>query len=561
MDEELEQIFLDELAALDRMRITYSGTYPNTPLSRDDPDVRRLLEGLAMFTARTRVAGERALHKNVLRIFRQHFAHLLGPAPAMGMVRAKPTSRFVDPAVLPADSEILFVEPGERGGNDRIFRFRTLGDLRILPLELVSLTPRPLADKGWRFIFQFRWTTGYAMKMDVGDLHLHINHLDDLASSLTISHALETYKRGSCIVFDQMASEDTEGTPCTITFGAPKRRDSLRRGEHPFRDIRNVLRFPGQQLYMNIHGITLPKAVETFSVCLDVKPGFPVELRPMQDGFELFAIPIINERLDMADPIEHDGTKERYPVLHPDVTAKFVPIDIFGVYRITDKGLDPIEPAVISTRPKSSGDSNPVRPTYDVTYEGINQRRMAFVSAAIQNAFLKPVDLAVEATWHQPAVDTLSLDNIRVAPATRHFSGLEWSHSGPLCPHIESEIQEDDQELLELLSIKHQRALQKEHVQCLLRAVGAGRGSTYEKFMNAMLDLEVERKPAAKSATGFKYVYKFKFGELGPTEIPKFEVYCHRLYDLIAAWCSEHVVELIGYVVDGRATVHVKEKS
>lgn len=201
-----------------------------------------------------------------------------------------------------------------------------------------------------------------------------------------------------------------------------------------------------------------------------------------------------------------------------------------------------------------------------MTYEGLDRHRKAFVSAAIQNAFLKPVDLAVEASWHQPSVDALSLDNIRVAPAGRHFSGLDWLRCGHLCPHIESEIQEDDQELLELLSIKHQRVLQKEHIQCLLRAIGAADGSSYEKFFRAMQDVEVERKPAAKSATGFKYVYKIKFGELGPTEIPKFEVYCNRLYDLLAAWCSEQVVELIGEVVGGRATVRVpatpgKEKS
>lgn len=559
MDEELEQIFLDELAALDRLRITYSGTYPNTPLSRDDPDVRRMLEGMAMFTARTRVAGERALHNNVLRIFRQHLAYLLGPAPAMGMVRAKPTSRFVDPSTLPADSEVVFIEPGEKGANDRIFRFRTLNDLRILPLELVSVIPLRLSDKGWRFVFQFRWTTRHAMMMDVGDLHLHINHLDDLASSLTISHALETHIRGACVLFDQVAREDSVGMPCRISFGVPHQRDSLRRGEHPLRDVRNALRFPRQQLFMNIHGIKLPKAVEAFSVCLDVKPGFPNELRPMQDGFELFAVPVINERVDMSDPIEHDGTKERHIIVHPDVTAKFVPVDIFGVYRMTDKGLDPIEPAVVSTHPKDA--SGTTRPAYDVTYEGMDDERHGFVAVNIPNAFLKPVDVAVEAVWHQPSVEALSLDNIRVAPANRHVSGLEWSHSGQLCPHLESEIQEDDQALLELLSIKHQRVLEKEHIACLLRAVGAGRGSPYEKFLNAMLEVDVERKPAAKSATGFKYVYKFKFDELGPTEIPKFEVYCQRLYDLLAAWCSEEVVELIGYVISGRATVHVKEKA
>ena len=186
MDDEIEKIFLDELAALDRFRISYTGTFPNTPLSREDPDVRRLLEGMAMFTARTRVASARSLHRNVLRMFRQHFSHIVGPVPAMGMLRAQPTPRFVDAAMLPSGSEVMLVEPGVKGADDRLFRFRTAGELRILPLELYSVGPLRLPDKTIRLVLEFRWTTRHAMMMDVGDLHLHINHLDDVASSLTV---------------------------------------------------------------------------------------------------------------------------------------------------------------------------------------------------------------------------------------------------------------------------------------------------------------------------------------------------------------------------------------
>jgi len=561
MDDDVENAFLNELAAIDRFRITYTGTYPNTPLSREDPDVRRLLEGMAMFTARTRVAPARGMANNVLRLFRQHFAQLLGPAPTIGMLKTKPTTRFVDPASLPAGSEVLLVEPGSKGSDDRVFRFRTLGELRILPLELHSVVPLRLADRGFRFVLQFRWTTRHAMMMDIGDLNLHINHLDDLASSMTIAHALEKHLKSATVIFGQTVREDTQGTPCRVSFGAPKQRNELGRDDHPLRDVRNDLRFPRRHLYLNIHGISLPKAVETFAVCLDVGPGFPLELRPMQDGFELFAVPMINERIDMANPIEHDGTKERHPVLHPDVAGKFVPSDVWGVYRITDKGLDPIEPAVVSRGPGTSSDPATTRPTYDVTYEGNDQNRTAFVTLAIQGAFRKPVEVAVEATWHQPSVDSINLDDIRVALANRHLAGLEWSCCGPLSPHIESEIQDDDQELLELLSIKHQRTLEHEHLRCLLRALGAAEGSPYEKFSTAMQKIDVDRKPAPKSSTGFKYVYNIQFAELGPTEIPKFEMYCRRLFDLLSAWSTEEVVEIVAHVAGGRATVRIKEAS
>lgn len=559
MDEEVEKVFLDELAALDRFRISYTGTFPHTPLSREDPDVRRLLEGMALFTARTRVASARSLHRNVLRMFRQHFSHVIGPIPAMGMLRAQPSARFVDPAVLPSGSDVMLVEPGVRGADDRIFRFRTVGELRVLPLELHSVVPLRLPDQTKRLVLQFRWTTRHAMIMDLGDLHLHINHLDDLASSMTVLHALEKHIKAVSVVYGKTVREDTTGTPCRVSFGPlPQSRDALERGSYPMRDVRMALSFPRQHLYMHVHGLQLPHAVENFAVILDLEPSFPNDLRLNHDGFELFAVPIVNERIEMANPIEHDGTKEQHMVLHPDIGGKFVVSDIVGVYRVSDQGLDPLEPAVM---PAAGQRKKENRPTYDVTYEGQGARRNAFVMLDIPRAFDKPANVAIEALWHQPAVDTLRMNDVRVALGNRHLAGVQWSCSGTISPHGESAIEENDQDLLELLSIKNQRILGLDHIRCLLRAVGAADGSAYEKFTNAIQKATVEKKPAARSATGFKFIYHFALSELGPTEIPKLELYCRWLYELLAAWSTDEVIEIFARVAGDRATVHVEDSA
>jgi type VI secretion system protein ImpG len=405
-------------------------------------------------------------------------------------------------------------------------------------------------------VLQFQWTTRHAMKIDLGDLRLHINHLDDLASSLTVAHALEKHLKGASVVYGQTVREDTIGAPCRISFGGlPQSRDAMQRFSYPLRDVRMAFGFPRQNLFLHIHDLKLPSAVEKFSVCLDLLPSFPNDLRPNHDGFELFCVPIVNERIDMANPIEHDATKERHFVVHPDIGSGFVPSDVFGVYRAGASGLDPLEPAVL---PVTSGRSKNTRPTYDVTYEGQDAKRKAFVAVDIPGAFGKPVNLAVEASWHQPAVDNLRMDDVRVALGDRHLAGLEWYCSGGISPHGESVIEENDQDLLELLSIKNQRILDLEHIRCLLRAVGVVEGTRYEKFVAAMQSVTVQRKPAAKSSNGFKYLYHIDFSELGPTEIPKLEVYCRRLYDLLAAWCTEEVLELVAHVAGGRATVRVE---
>ena len=57
--DELQKAFLEEMHALDNFRMAYAAEHPSTPLDRDDPDVRRLMEAMAFFTARTRIVGLR----------------------------------------------------------------------------------------------------------------------------------------------------------------------------------------------------------------------------------------------------------------------------------------------------------------------------------------------------------------------------------------------------------------------------------------------------------------------------------------------------------------------
>lgn len=132
MDEALYASFLEELQALEKFRLGYTALHPAAPLDGEDADVRRLTEAMALFTARTRRAGQRALEKSTLRLFQQHFAYLLNPVPAMAMVRAEPDARFVDAAELPRGTPFL-LNPGEGGGppgRSRCARSRRCGCCR-----------------------------------------------------------------------------------------------------------------------------------------------------------------------------------------------------------------------------------------------------------------------------------------------------------------------------------------------------------------------------------------------------------------------------------------------
>ncbi len=106
IDEGLYKTFLEEMNALETFRIAYASLHPGVPLDREDPDVRRLIEAMALFSARTRLAGTRNITATGRRIFQQYFPFLLAPLPSMSILQAQPTRQLVETVFYPKGSEI-----------------------------------------------------------------------------------------------------------------------------------------------------------------------------------------------------------------------------------------------------------------------------------------------------------------------------------------------------------------------------------------------------------------------------------------------------------------------
>ncbi len=235
----------------------------------------------------------------------------------------------------------------------------------------------------------------HSRKDEVGEINLHVNHLDDLASSLMVMHAFKSHCRAVSVVFDaKRIDEETVGQPCKLGFGMPKgAREELVRLEHPLQLARSFVHYPRQELYLNVEGIRSPKSWQRFTILFDMKDTWPTELRLTPDAFNLHVVPMVNVRKDMADPIECDGKSERYPLHHPDVGARFVMQRLLAVYKMSDKdGLVPLEPGVVGTQ----------RESYEVVYDGRDEERRASLALNLPSAFEKPERVAVEALWYQP---------------------------------------------------------------------------------------------------------------------------------------------------------------
>ncbi|MEY4579530.1 MAG: hypothetical protein RL701_4233, partial [Pseudomonadota bacterium] len=186
-DEALYKAFLRELEAIEHFRVSYTGSRPAVPLGREDPDVQRLIEAMALFTARTRLTAERSVMRSALHLFQQHFPYLLNPLPATAMLQAVTSSRYVDASTIPKGSEVRVTATstqsvtsaraalGDGTLDGSTMTFRTMRALRVLPLSLMSVDMYRRSNKSYRLLIQVE---GAFFRNDtIGEINLYLDHL------------------------------------------------------------------------------------------------------------------------------------------------------------------------------------------------------------------------------------------------------------------------------------------------------------------------------------------------------------------------------------------------
>lgn len=534
-EDPLYKAFLGEMEALEKFRITYTGLHPSAPLNRDDPDVRRLIEALAMFTARTRRASERSLTISMMRVFRQHFPHLLSPMPAMAMLHAKTDSRFVDQVTVPRGSKVaLSPRDGELGSVTEL-SFRTLSNLRLLPVELDRVDIFRREEGGFRMLLRFE--SMHARPDSVEQINLYINHLNDFMSSLTVQHALKNHLRRAAISFDERVTEDTQGDTCQVNFGAPEVEPSqLQAFEHPLQRARSFLQFPQQEMFMNISVSGQAREEwRAFTLILDVAPSWPTELKLSPDTFQLHVTPIVNIAQQMSDPIECDGTKERYTLLHADAAGKYRMHSVLGVYRLDhDDGLIPLRPGVV-------GDE---RDAYEVEFEGKGDKRRGFVCLDFPAAFAEPFRVVADAFWHQPVLEEDSSIELDASLSDRYFDGVHWETLGAVLPGRDNHLNDRLESVLHLLSIKNQRFLGQQELLFLLDVLGVSQDRNFRDLVQEVQKVDIESKPYAKGNSGFKYTYRITYKPLDRSDVPLLDLFSRKLLEVLQVWSIEEVVEL-----------------
>jgi type VI secretion system protein ImpG len=528
-DDNLYKLFLEHMHELENFRMSYAAMHPATPLDREDPDVRRLTEAMAYFAARTHMAGIRNIVDFRRRIFQQFFSYLLTPLPAMGMIRPKLTGQFSEPVSLPKGSEIAL--SSETKGSAM---FRTLHDLRVLPISLVELKMLLLPNRGFRVLLSLR--APYSRSDDIGHLRFHINHLDDYQASLRVLHGLKKHMRKASVVFDEKVNEDTRGTPCEVSFGAPRDMDE-EEWPHPLQKERFFFHFPHQELFLTVQ---LPSQVRNwreFTIFFDLDSQWPRSMMLNQDVFQLFAVPIVNLNRAMAQPVASDGTRERYAIRHPEAEYKFHLHSVKGVYRVKDNSMVPMRAGILS------GGSGSYEIEESVDGTGVRRNWLAL---HFPEAFQEPQTIAIDALWMQPWFSEALGERLQADTFGRNIVGLNWELVGNIVPHAVNTFQAEMEGFLHLLTLRNKSALNLDDLLGMLQTLGSLHQGQFKRAYDLLTEVKVVETPLNKSGTPgtVKLVYHLHFKDFDASLMALVETFAAHVKNILDSWISEATVEV-----------------
>lgn len=536
IDEGLYKTFLEEMNALENFRIAYAALHPGISMDREDPDVRRLMEAMALFSARTRLAGARQIGAVNLRIFRQYFPYLLAPLPSMAVVQAVPSRQFVEPLFFPKGAEIA-VSP-ESGGTAI---FQTMDELRVFPVRLSRYQMMTLpSGRGFRLCLQLN--ASFARGEELGDVKFLINHLNNYEASQRVFYTLQRHLKRAFVVYDERVTETSSGAAASISFGASAGDDA----EHPLEKERQFFHFPWQGLFMKVE---IPQARRSWTectICLEIAPGWPRNLVLNQDVFQLFTVPVINRRKSTAQPITCDGTKEDYAIRHPETESGFELHSIQGVFEVAKEGMRFVKPGILSG-------SAPSYETEELTDSEGNRRHV--LKIYFPEAFEQPKTITTEALWFQPWFSERISQRCSVSPFARSTVGLKWELPVNPVPHAGNQFQNTTEGFLHFLALTNRETLNKDDLLDILQTLGVGRQRAFQAFCELLTGIRVEKIPMHDTHVSglVKQRYILSFRTYDASREPLMDVFLAHVENILNAWLSEARIEVAKEMTGGAA--------
>jgi type VI secretion system protein ImpG len=527
IDSALFDDYQRELESLETFRERYRHLYPFAGLERDDPDVQRLLEGLAFFTARTRRAADRALAGYERRALEQVFPHLVTPLPSMAMLTVDGTERMIEPRTLPAGTEVAVSAQGDgQARPTAAITYRTLRDLVVRPFDLdrPRIKLARMGDEGYELVIPFRSTTQRSEAVDT--IELHLDPHGDLLAALRLHHALARHVEGVHCVFPGTAQAARRVHSFAFT-PLPGEGDGF---ANPLERFRSLVHFPLAALAVRFTIDQTPASWQQLELRLRIKPAWPRELSVPPGAFVLHAVPMINLRRELADPVPLDGTKARLEVAHPEPALELRARELVAVYRSTTGGLVPLLPEALAA---------PDDDWYAAEVAGRHTARQLWLDVHAPGAFAARAAIIADVDWYHPGAGRLLRGRLDARLTGRHLEGARCRVIAPIEPALDSPLAGRRDRLNRLLGLAGRSDLDARSLGFLLDVLGCAEHELFQRVARAIASLAVTRQADARSPSGMRTTLDVVLARLPLALLPAAELLFARLPDLLAAWSGD----------------------
>lgn len=313
--------YQDELTYLRDLGKEFAAAYPGiAPMLAErggDPDVERLLEGVAFLTGKIRQKIDDEVPEVIHSVAQLLFPHYIRQVPATSIVEFTPLPNVV--------RERLSVPRGAEVGSVPVdgtsCRFRTTQDVELLPLTITDVRVDTGSTLSQTLRIELRLTSGAnfaALNMKQIRFYIHgerrvqddtrlwlAEHVESLAFAAVDPSGKETIlsnlPRKALTMVGFLEEESLIPYPETVYPG--------------FRLLQEYFTLPQKFAFFSVGNLELvpkEKVGERFAFHIRLKTALPPNVRVTKENFRLFCSPVVNLFTHPTDPIKPDVTKFEY---------------------------------------------------------------------------------------------------------------------------------------------------------------------------------------------------------------------------------------------------------
>lgn len=556
MKNEMQEAFRQEMKAIRDFFAIYKKSQPDlADIKEEDPDVQRLIETMAFFTAHTQVSSAKNIKNTEKRLWQEFFPFLFSPLPAMSILEAEvQTPNFKLATTLPKGAKVavqMMESSAALNAKPKVANFYTSRDLKISPVLLKRIENYQQKNE-----FALIMSSRYQQSGAIGNLNLYVNYLDDYAKSLHLLLSIQDHLQKVEIVF----KDQKQPLPCHVSFGLDRDSQDLASDyfEHPLYKARLFLHFPQQDLYINIfpdkrYTNLIPQTWSEYSIVFTFNEEWKSldslnELLDFQP-FSINTVPMVNLSRDSSAVIHFDGTQIRQPIY--STQPGFSLQRIKGVYKIVD-GLN------VAIRPGFVRDDSE-------SYEFEYFKNLAWLIYYSDDVYKQPAQLVVDGFWYQPWITDYLQKKITVSLYDRNINYVKWKLVLPIEPSTPSLLVDEPNEVLYLIFWQKKFFLDAEQQLSFLKSLPDIKKSVFHEIPDLITSLNIE---SCNTLYRQKIMYYIYFDQLTCTQLDLSKAFFRTLVLAMNAYTNsdlEFYIKVIqdktsDYYITGKGKIHSGSK-